>query len=480
MTDYKHEREQLSKLYNTTDNVIDIPDSGVEIRNFSYTSTFPVEYNDGEVVRGDLYYFELSQGGRNENYHFVYPVMTPKGVEKFDRAVLFFHGLNERAWDKYLPWAKFIAEQSGRPVIMFPIAYHINRSPKSWSNPRTMRDVVHQRSNDETTSTFANAALSTRLEKNPAQFLVSGIQSYYDVLDIAGEIKAGRNPMFEKGTHIDLFSYSIGCFLAEILLFNNSEDIFRDSRLCMLCGGGTFDSMYGISKYIMDEKAYQSIMSLNSGKMLRRMGRNFIGAPKSMRFRRSWDAIGLLMNENERRSERERVISNHSHNIYAIALEQDKVMPFKRIVRTLKGRKGDIPTRVEVIDFPFEYSHEIPFPTSEEKIMPLVNRAFNLIFNNIVNYYLIGDSVRDKAERFRIEKQERAEAAAREHREKHDRIRAEKLAKEQAKAEHRAEKEQSKAERRAEKEKAKADRRAEKEKAKAAKAAAKADKKHHK
>lgn len=436
MIDYKTERERLSQLYNENQEVIDVPDSGVEIRNCHYTSTFPVEYNDGEVVRGNLYYFELSQGGREENRQFVYPVVVPKGKEgKFDRAILFFHGLNERSWDKYLPWAVTMAERCRRPVIMFPIAYHINRSPRSWSNPRSMREVVSQRSAERLSSTFANAALSTRLEKNPEKFLISGIQSYYDVLDIAGGIRAGRNELFEAGTHIDLFSYSIGCFLAEILLLNNSADLFRDSRLCMFCGGGTFDSMYGISKYIMDEKAYESLMSLNNPKALRRMERNFVGATKAMRFRHNWEAIGLMMNDGNRRAERERLIARSAHNIYAIALEQDKVMPYKRIVRTLKGVKGDIPTRVEVIDLPFDYTHEAPFPTSEEKVLPLVNRAFELIFNNFSNFILLGDAVRDKAERFRLEKQERAEAAERERHEKAERLRAEKLRKELAKEE---------------------------------------------
>lgn len=477
MTDYKSERELLSKLYNTSQPIIDLPDSTVEIRNYDYTSTFPVEYQDGGVMRGNLYYFELSQGGKDENYHFVYPIITPKGADTFDRAIIFFHGLNERSWDKYLPWAKFLAEKSGRPVVMFPIAYHINRSPKSWSNPRNMREVVSDRSTaveGGATSTFANAALSTRLEKNPEQFLVSGIQSYYDVLDIVGSIKAGRHPLFSKGAHVDIFAYSIGCFLAEILLLNNSEDIFRDSRLAMFCGGGTFDSMYGISKYIMDEKAYESVMSLNSGKKLRQMGRNFVGAPKSMRFRQNWDAIGLMMNDGERRSERERLFAHNAHNIYAIALEGDKVMPFKKIIRTLKGRRGDIPTRVEVIDFPFEYSHEIPFPTSEEKQMPLVNRAFNLVFNNIVNFYLMGDSVREKAERFRLEKAARAEEAARLQREKHERIKADKLAKEAAKAEQKAAEKQSKAERKAAEKQARAEKKAAEKQAKAAEKQARA------
>lgn len=460
MIDYKSQRERLSQLYNEHEQVIDVPDSGVEIRNFHYTSTFPVEYDDREVVHGNLYYFELAQGGQEENRRFVYPVVVPKGRdEKFDKAVLFFHGLNERSWDKYLPWAVLMAERCKRPVIMFPIAYHINRSPRSWSNPRSMREVVSERSAERLSSTFANAALSTRLEKNPEKFLISGIQSYYDVLDIVGTIRAGRNELFEAGSHIDLFSYSIGCFLAEILLLNNSADLFRDSRLCMFCGGGTFDSMNGISKYIMDEKAYESLMSLNSPKALKRMERNFVGATKAMRFRRNWEAIGLMMNDKDRRAEREKLIARSAHNIYAIALEQDKVMPYRKIVRTLKGRKGDIPTRVEVIDLPFDYSHESPFPTSDEKALPLVNRAFELIFNNICNFLLLGDTVRERAERFRLEKQVRAEAAERERREKAERIRAAKEAKERSKEEAKREKNAAKEQKRLGKRQAQEERR---------------------
>ena len=472
MTDYKNERDRLARLYNTTDKIIDVPDSSVEIHNCHYTSTFPVEYNDGGVMRGNLYYFELSQGGKEENINFVYPVVVPKGHQDkpFDKAVLFFHGLNERSWDKYLPWAKFIAERCERPVIMFPIAYHINRSPKSWSNPRNMREVVSQRSAEKLSSTFANAALSTRLEKNPEKFLISGIHSYYDVLDIVGSIKAGLNPLFVKGTHVDIFSYSIGAFLAEILLLNNGGDLFCDSRLAIFCGGCTFDSMYGISKYIMDEKAYESVMSLNNSKALRRMGRNFVGATKSMHFRHSWDAIGLMMNEKERCAEREKLIGRYAHNIYAIALEEDKVMPYRKIVRTLKGRKGDLPTRVEVMDLPFEYSHENPFPTGDEGVQSLVNRAFNLIFGNISNFYLIGDSVREKAERYRLEKSERAEAAERERREKSERIRAAKLAKQQAE-------EQAKGEEREEKARKKEARKVRRAQIKEAKMAAKAERK---
>ena len=48
------------------------------------------------------------------------------------------HGLNERKWDKYLAWAHYLAEETGKPVIIFPTSFHINRSLPEWLNPRLM------------------------------------------------------------------------------------------------------------------------------------------------------------------------------------------------------------------------------------------------------------------------------------------------------------------------------------------------------
>ncbi|MBR7128682.1 MAG: hypothetical protein IKD05_00220, partial [Tidjanibacter sp.] len=200
---------------------------------------------------------------------------------------------------------------------------------------------------------------------------------------------------------------------------------------------------------IMDEKAFESVMSLNNPKKLKRMGRNFEGATKSMKFKRTWNGIGVMMSSKERRKEREKLLNKCAHNIYAVALEKDSVMPYKKIVRTLKGKKGDIPTRVEVIDFPYDYSHEVPFPTGDDKVGSLVNRCFTVIFNNVANFYLIGDSVREKAERYRLEKAEQAERAEQERREKEARVRAAKAVKqeqeEREKASKREQKEQAKA-----------------------------------
>ena len=58
------------------------------------------------------------------------------------------HGLNERNWSKYLTWAEYLSSKTGKIVILFPIAFHINRSPVGWSNPRYLQSIFTKRKNE--------------------------------------------------------------------------------------------------------------------------------------------------------------------------------------------------------------------------------------------------------------------------------------------------------------------------------------------
>src|SRR5262249_37555608 len=57
--------------------------------------------------------------GVEENRDFPYRILAPAGCERSGRGVLLLHGLNERRWEKYLPWAKALVEGLGVPVILF-------------------------------------------------------------------------------------------------------------------------------------------------------------------------------------------------------------------------------------------------------------------------------------------------------------------------------------------------------------------------
>ena len=48
--------------------------------------------------------------GVPENVEFPYRILAPPGGERSSRGLVLLHGLNERRWEKYLPWAKALVE----------------------------------------------------------------------------------------------------------------------------------------------------------------------------------------------------------------------------------------------------------------------------------------------------------------------------------------------------------------------------------
>jgi hypothetical protein len=144
-----------------------------------------------------------------------------------------FTGLNERSWDKYLSWAYTLAAETGKSVILFPIAFHMNRSPEAWHDQRQMSRFVDARKKSNTENenlSFANIAISERLTYAPETFFLSGYQSAKDIYYLTREIKAGNHALFHQNAHIDFFGYSFGAFLEEILLISNPENFYSDSK----------------------------------------------------------------------------------------------------------------------------------------------------------------------------------------------------------------------------------------------------------
>ena len=83
-----------------------------------------------------------------ENIKFRYHLFRPKGDNKVNHVILLFHGFNEKYWTKYLTWAKTLVEETGKAVLLFPIAFHMNRAPLSWSDSRQMFAISQQRKKD--------------------------------------------------------------------------------------------------------------------------------------------------------------------------------------------------------------------------------------------------------------------------------------------------------------------------------------------
>ncbi len=197
------------------------------------------------------------------NRHFSYPVIMPSSDYKPSGCIILLHGLNERHWEKYLGWADYLAAQTGKPVLLFPIAYHMNRAPVEWSEPRRMLNLVEQWkriSGDHRSLSTANAALSVRLSQDPTRFYTAGKQTGLDIVQLVRQIKSGQHPLFHSPAKVDIVAYSIGSFLAEIVLMAEEDKLFDDTRLFVFCGGSVFKHMSGDSRYIMDKGAFDTLL----------------------------------------------------------------------------------------------------------------------------------------------------------------------------------------------------------------------------
>lgn len=323
-----------------------------------------------------------------ENKEFKYSLFMPEGSKKAEKLIFLFHGLNERDWNKYLPWAYKLMELTGSAVLLFPLAFHMNRTPSEWSNPRLMQQVSKERLRQYPViaqSTFGNVAISTRLQVMPQRFFWSGLQTYQDVIRLIRQIQRGEHKSIHQQASVNFFAYSIGSFLSEILMLTNPYQLLEDSKLLMFCGGPTLDRMYPVSRYILDSEANIALYSFfiehleNEFKHDKRLNHYFNEDHPAGQFFRA------MLSYPRFKSIREERFSELSKRIKALALSGDEVIPPAEIMNTLQGDLRDIPIPVKVYDFPYEYSHVKPFSINKTDGKE-VNRYFNDVFETTADF----------------------------------------------------------------------------------------------
>ncbi|MDR2684096.1 MAG: DUF6051 family protein [Prevotellaceae bacterium] len=390
-------------IENYDDNLIEIDESTV-MRNFSFESQYQFILS-GSFGQSDDYGYspniqhkyepDIIQQMLNkndseilENINFRYHIIAPKNVVKANEIILMFHGFNEKNWTKYLPWAKYLVDKTGKSIVLFPIAFHMNRAPAAWSDKHQMYDISIQRKErhkDIICSSLSNVAISTRLHNKPQRFIWSGLQTYYDIISFLDAVKADKHPAIGSKASVDIFSYSIGSFLAEVLMMTNQSGYFSKSKFVSFCGGAVFNRLSPVSKFILDSEANVSLYSyivehLESHLRRNEMLRRYLSEihPEGVNFRSMLDYKTFT-------KEREAIFRNISSRIYAIALAEDTVVPAYEIINTLQGIKRDIPVRVDIFDFPYKYKHEDPFPALAN-IQNEVDENFRKIFNLVIDF----------------------------------------------------------------------------------------------
>ena len=359
----------LKSIFTAEKAEILIPGSNIKIHNIIFQSEIS---NEGFLNKNDSIF--------PENRTFSYPVFSPAEPDS-KKVILLLHGLNERSWLKYLAWAYYLSMNTGSYVILFPISFHINRSPVSWKDPRAMIPFMKIRNSSFSEikmSSFANIALSNRLTEDPMRFFNSGYQTTIDITRLLLSIKEGEHPVIPSTEKINIFAYSIGAFLAQITMMGNPGNLFTESKLFIFCGGSVFSNMNGSSKLIMDSLAFDRVYSF----YLNDFEKSLTGKSPLADFL-STSQIGMafrsMIDLGRLKTFRENILKRLHSQIHSITLLKDTVIPSNGVVATLESdKKEDI---VQVWDFPYSYSHENPFPIFDFQFSKKVDECFERVFS---------------------------------------------------------------------------------------------------
>ena len=369
----------LKDIFDINKNHIEIPESRTNIYNLDFASQQGI-YNPSDFDR--LNYPAREDSEIAENRWFKYPVFVPAAGNKYHSAIILLHGLNERNWYKHLAWARFLCEFTGKPVIMFPISFHMNRSLPEWTDRNEIvsgLQLRHLQYRDIKDSSFVNLILSQRLTDVPQRFFFSGYQSALDIMALINQIKTGNHPVFRHDTSFDIFSYSIGVFLAECMMIANPENIFDRSKFVFFAGGSLFEEMNGVSKYIMDNKAFERIFHYYLKEMDQEMNesptmRKVLKDTKMGKAFRSMISFGSLRNF------REKSLKRYKSRILCIPLLNDKVIPSLPTADLLKGTACRS-ENIKIMDFRYPCIHENPFPVNLKEYSTLIDEAFIKVFS---------------------------------------------------------------------------------------------------
>jgi hypothetical protein len=190
-----------------------------------------------------------------ENVAFALPLVLPRRPGPFERAIIILHGLNESEYRKFFPWACTLAS-AGFPVVLFPIAFLVNRRPRRWmANAETQRSLRERQAlPGNTVATRYNTILSERLDRHPERLFLAGGQSYDDLLDLVAQLRHGAfavgdgpegTPVpwrpFAEGIRVDFLAYSIGGYLTlGVLLGAGDTPDLSESRAVLFAAGAPF------------------------------------------------------------------------------------------------------------------------------------------------------------------------------------------------------------------------------------------------
>ncbi len=296
--------------------------------------------------------------GIYENICFRYPLiqrLSGPSPHRHKRVTLLLHGLNERTYSKYLPWACELCAATGTPVLLFPLALHMNRVFPGWSRVQGAICERRRRIPDNQFVHRFNAIISERLEQRPERFFWGAVQSYLDVVDLARDIRSGRHPHFSEDARIDFVGYSAGGYISFFLLLENPEGLFAEGRGALFASCAPARDLGLASPLILDRAAETALM---------KMFVKGIEERASPRMRHWFEAHGegrwfrALSGVRANRVMLETRLRQIAPRLLGIANSSDEVTPPGSMIDTLQGLRRDTGVRITELALGL---HENPF-----------------------------------------------------------------------------------------------------------------------
>jgi hypothetical protein len=162
--------------------------------------------------------------------------------------------------------------------------------------------------------------------------------------------------------------------LAQVLLLSNPEKLTSDSRLFMFCGGTLLSKMNGNARDIMDRESFQKLQNyllndfLDKGSGMWQQKEDFIEK-----------AFKSMLSFGKYHHYREHFFRNAENRIAAVTLKKDTVIPTLGVKEALGEKCAG--RMLEELDFPYAYSHQIPFPAHNRVMPEMVQQCFSEIFD---------------------------------------------------------------------------------------------------
>jgi pimeloyl-ACP methyl ester carboxylesterase len=294
-----------------------------------------------------------------ENLRFRYPLLraipSARAPAPARHLVVLLHGLNERSFTKYVPWAYQLWRTTGAAVALFPLSFHIGRVNPGWG--RDLEGYLRRRrqvDRNENVHAF-NCVISDRLDAHPERFFWGGLQSHGDVADLVRQVRAGEVAQVDPQARIDLVGYSAGGYLALALLLADEDGLFRDSRCVIFESGAALRSTSMSSRFIIDHACEVSLMKLYvrfTGRLANARLAHWLSHHELGRWFRA------MCGEEAERPRLEARLRQLAPRLLGISNLRDEVIPAAAILNTLKGLHRDTGVRIQELSLGV---HEHPF-----------------------------------------------------------------------------------------------------------------------